>query len=542
MTDLQSTFQQIDHYILRQMAHAAIPGVALAVTDRERVLYLKTYGVANIDSREPVRPEHLFETGSIGKTFTAIALLQLHDEGRLDLHAPVANYVPWFEVGGDHEPIAIHHLLTHTGGIIGINDVLTDKLYDVWALRNAEAAWAPGTRYHYSNVGFKTLGLVLEAIEGSTYGEVVRRRILDPLAMADTEPETTQDMRHKLVTGYLPYYDDRPWLPHNGLAPAAWLEIATGEGCMAAPVGEQAIFLRALMNRDSRLLSEGAFDSFLTKHVEVEPDHWYGYGIDLDEMDGDTVIGHGGEMPGHMCWMFGNLDTGLGFVIMINCIAKLFSIAVPIQQMLATTATGQPLPELPDLPDLQEIDNASIYSGCYAQSPGGEPVLELAARGSRLFMLYGGDEIPVWKIADGAFVVDHPHFRNLPMRFDDGSDSPRRFRHGNNRYYVIQDGQAAHASDLSGAAGSVDVDERMHLTGHYRTYGSVFTNFRIVVGWDGDLLFVNPQGEEWKLVPIDDRLWGVENMPETVRFDTFVEGRPLQAIFSGCAYYRTFTQ
>ena len=538
MNQPKALFQHIDEHVRRQMDHHQIPGAALAVIDRKKTLHLSTYGVANTESGEPVRPEHLFQTGSIGKSFTAIALLQLVEKGRLDLHAPVTDYLPWFEVGGDVGPITIHHLLTHTAGIIGINDVLTDKIYDVSALRNLDAAWEPGSRFHYSNVGYKTLGLVLERIEGSGYGEIIQRRILDRLGMTETEPETRTDMRHKLVTGYLPYYDDRPWLPHHGMTPAAWLEIASGEGCMAAPIGEQAIYLQALMNRDERLLCAASWDLMTSKHVEVEPDHWYGYGIDRDEIDGHSLIGHGGEMPGHKCWMFGDLNTGIGFVIMANCIAPVFDIALGIQTALAATVADDPSPDLPQTIDRRIIENAAELAGKYVAQLDDATAFELEARDQGLVLRSDGMEGTVWDMGDEILVADHPSFSRLPLRFAEGAESGGLVRHGTARY---------RRSDASGTSTPLGEtarlsDEVRSIIGHYRTYGSVFTNFRIMPGWGDELLFVPPTGEEWPLHPIGQSTWRAGDMPETVRFDTYVEGRATRAVFSGCDYYRTFTE
>src|SRR4051812_27015214 len=95
------------------------PGLALAVTDRERTVLVRTYGLANVGSGVPVEPETLFEIGSIGKSFTAVLALQFADEGRLDLAAPVERYLPWFRVPqpSGSGAITVAHLLSHTGGI-----------------------------------------------------------------------------------------------------------------------------------------------------------------------------------------------------------------------------------------------------------------------------------------------------------------------------------------------------------------------------------------------------------------------------------------
>ena len=98
-----------------------------------------------------------------------VLLLQLHEEGRVDLHAPVAGYLPWFELRSEYEPIAPHHLLTHTGGIVAGSDVSADSRFDVWAIRETEAGSAPGERFEYSNVGYRALGYLLEEVTGLSF-------------------------------------------------------------------------------------------------------------------------------------------------------------------------------------------------------------------------------------------------------------------------------------------------------------------------------------------------------------------------------------
>ena len=92
------------------------PGLSVAVTDRSEIVASETFGLANVDAGVPVSRETYFELGSIGKTFTAILLLQLHEEGSVDLDEPVVRFLPWFEVRSEHGPITIRHLMTHSSG------------------------------------------------------------------------------------------------------------------------------------------------------------------------------------------------------------------------------------------------------------------------------------------------------------------------------------------------------------------------------------------------------------------------------------------
>ena len=140
-----------------------LPGIAVAVTDRDRLLSFQSAGWADLGLRRPIDEGTLFELGSIGKTFTALLVLELAKGGVIDLEAPVPTYLPWFEVRSEYEPIAVRHLLTHSAGIIRGSDITADSRFDVWALRETETGFAPGERYYYSNVGFRVLGCALES-------------------------------------------------------------------------------------------------------------------------------------------------------------------------------------------------------------------------------------------------------------------------------------------------------------------------------------------------------------------------------------------
>ena len=186
------------------VARTGQPGLALALTDRDTVLLTRTYGAADVATGAPVAPETLFEIGSIGKSFTAVLVLQLAEAGASTSPRRSTDYLPWFHVPQPPgaRPITVAHLLSHTAGIVAGADATPEAAFQVWALRDTPARSAPGERFHYSNVGYKALGLVLEAIEGRRYPELLRERILDPLGMTASEPAITNDMRERLAVGY----------------------------------------------------------------------------------------------------------------------------------------------------------------------------------------------------------------------------------------------------------------------------------------------------------------------------------------------------
>jgi len=163
-------------------------GVVL-VAHKGRILFRHAYGMANYELRVANSPSTRFHIASVSKPFTAIAILQFEEQGRLSISDPVARFLPDFPNG---DKIKLEHLLTHTSGIPNVND-LPD--YDTFArsphtVEQLVAKFAslpldfqPGSDYHYSNSNYNLLALILEKVGGENYGEYVRKHILDPAGM-----------------------------------------------------------------------------------------------------------------------------------------------------------------------------------------------------------------------------------------------------------------------------------------------------------------------------------------------------------------------
>ena len=164
MKKFKQAFKRLDQCIEKTMEVVNLPGMAVGLTDREELLRVSTYGFADVAAQLPLTSAMLFEIGSICKSFTTIALLQLREEGLLDLHEPVTRYLPWFKVQSEYEPITPHHMMSHTAGITMGAEFPGEARYEVWALRETETTAPPGTYYHYSDAGYKTLGVILEEL------------------------------------------------------------------------------------------------------------------------------------------------------------------------------------------------------------------------------------------------------------------------------------------------------------------------------------------------------------------------------------------
>ena len=540
MTSLGGVFPAIERYIDHRMRESNMPGLALAVTDREQLLRLATFGYADRAAASLVQPNTMFEVGSIGKSFTNIALLQLRDEGLLDLHAPVSTYLPWFEVQSEYGPISTHHLMTHTAGLPSGTDIGPHGLYEAWALRELRTGTPPGEHFRYSNVGYKTLGFLLEALDGCPYADSIQARVLDPLGMRESHPVIGHETRKLAAVGYRSFYDDRPEHVDHGLVPALWTEYGVGDGCQASTAGDMAIYLRMLMNGGSapsgRVISPDGY-RLMTQRI-IATQQWggahYGCGLTLADIDGHAYVGHGGSSTGFVAAMIADLDDGIGVVVLINGVVRSYGavdMALHLLKLLRAGLHGEELPSLPAAADPEFISNADDYAGNYGA---GENRLFIAGQASRLSLKWAGLDIALQRRGDDSFYVPHPQWEHYLLEF--GRDDQR----------VVE---AFHGADwyagerYSGPESFYYPDEWNSYTGHYRTYNFGLTNFRIVVR-KGALLLIYPSGDHDPLVPLGDDLFRIGDdprSPETIRFDAVASGRALRAIYSGCPYYRTYT-
>ena len=538
MTDFQEVFIALESFVEERMRADNTPGLALAVTDREKLLHVSLHGFADLGAQIPVTSNTLFEIGSISKSFTAVALMQLVEAGTLDLHAPVTHYLPWFQVPSEHKPITLHHLLSHTAGIINGMDFSAEAKYEVYSLRETEATAAPGTFFHYSNVGYKALGLVLEELLGRSCAEIIQERILDPLEMRATEAAITHETRKRIAVGYASLYDDRPGHASHPLVPATWLEYDAADGSIAATVTDMAAYVRMLMNRGqgpgTRIVSEESFGVMTQPVIETpeeEEGTFYGYGLVISESDGRTCIGHGGGMVGYYSAILADMDDDLGIVVLTDGPGEPGGIARSALRLLCSFLHKQEPPALIPVPDPTQVENGIDYAGTYRAGP---KTFNLVVAGGRLIMQYGDETIALERRGPDCFYVPLRDFALFLLRFGREEGQVVEAFHGPDRYtgerYI---GPSRFDYPLEWEA----------YTGHYRSHNPWYPNFRVVLR-KGALVLISLNGDEAPMVPLDKGVFRVgkeEQSPERIRFDTVLNGRALHARLSCCDYYRTST-
>jgi len=547
---LQRAYERMDEFVAQQMLLSGTPGLALALTSREGLLRVQTYGFADVKSRLPVATETLFEIGSISKSFTAIALLQLREQSKFDPQQPITKYLPWFQVPSKFAPVTGHHLLSHTSGIPRDRDVIPSSLFQVAGLRELWTGYAPGARYAYSNIGFQILGYTLEELTQQDYGDVIRKRIFEPVGMSSSLPFFTHADRPRIATGYETLYDDRPSHRSHPLVEAPWLEYAAGDGSIAATPADLAAYLRMLLNRGitarGRVISEESFNLLTQRAIQTDREGkcWYGYGMGTYEEEGHIFIAHGGGMVGYSSMLLGDITAGLGVVVFVNGPGNPGRLADFALKCLRAALQNKDLPAMPAPDPPTRVKNAADYAGTYAAPDGRK--LNLVAGSETLVLEHAGQKIVLERRGPDSFFVNHPDFALFLLRFareqkkTDAKES--KPPEPGKVLEAIHGGDWYAGENYTGEKNFKPPKDWLAYPGHYRTQHMWFNNFRVILR-KGQLYFAMPGGGEEELVELSPGLFqiGTEETAERIRFDTLVNARALRASVSGSDYYRVFT-
>jgi CubicO group peptidase (beta-lactamase class C family) len=309
-----ANFDAVDDYISTKMKELGIPGAALVIVEGDQIVHLKAFGVADASGR-PVTPQSPFFTGSTGKSFTALAIMQFVEAGKIELDAPVQTYLPWFRVADADasKMITVRQLINMTSGIpqsIGQEQIANFDLSDsaiesnVRALANVDLNAAPGEHYEYSNANYVTLGMIIQAVSGQSYEDYIAEHIFKPLDMRNSFTSKSEAQKNGLVVGYQNWFGipiASPNLPFSrGSLPAGQLNMS---------MEDFGHYLIAQLNDGSyQGASVLSSTGIATLHHPAVPmsdsTHFYGMGWEVQHFQDLEVIRHNGQVPGYTTDMF----------------------------------------------------------------------------------------------------------------------------------------------------------------------------------------------------------------------------------------------
>jgi CubicO group peptidase (beta-lactamase class C family) len=333
-----ANFEAVDEYISTKMKELGIPGAALVIVEGDQIVHLKAFGVADASGR-PVTSLSPFFTGSTGKSFTALAIMQLVEAGKIKLDEPVQTYLPWFRVADVEasQMITVRQLLNQTSGLpqsIGQTQLASTEVSDaaiennVRALANVELIAAPGERYEYSNVNYTTLGMIVQAVSGQSYETYIEEHIFQPLAMQNSFTSKTEAQQHGLAVGYQKWFGvpvASPNLPFaRGSLPAGQLNMS---------IEDFGHYLIAQLNDGNyqgvSLLSPAGIAALHHPDVPMPGStHFYGLGWEVQHFQDVEVIRHNGQVPGYTTDMFLVPQKDIAVAMVMNTYSPMLGVRV----------------------------------------------------------------------------------------------------------------------------------------------------------------------------------------------------------------------
>lgn len=315
----------LDGYVSRLAAADVFSGSVL-VAKNGRPFFQKAYGLASQSFKVPNRVDTKFNLGSMNKMFTAVAIAQLVEQGKLSFDDTIGKVLPDYPNPEVAEKVKIHHLLTHTSGL---DDYFTPTFFDRSGERfravkdylplfvNQPLKFQPGEKWSYSNAGFMLLGAVIEKVSGQDYFTYVREHIYKPAGMTDTDAFDLDHDTPNLAIGYTNQDTQGRFVPgprSNNLYLHVIKGGPAGGGFSTAP--DLLKFANALLA--NKLVSAKYTELLTSGKVDTAPNEKYGYGFFCRTINGKRTVGHAGGFLGINSQLDMHLDTGYTIVVMSN--------------------------------------------------------------------------------------------------------------------------------------------------------------------------------------------------------------------------------
>ncbi len=397
--------------IAERMKHYGVPGVSIAVIKDSKIAWVKSYGVTDRDSKEPVTIQTLFQAGSISKPVAAYGALKAVEQGKLSLDEDVNKYLTSWNLPDNEftkdKKVALKYLLSHTAGLTvhGFRGyTINEKVPTLVQVLNGEAPAnsapvrvdkAPGLGFRYSGGGYSIAQQMLIDVEGKPFPAIMNELVLQPLGMKNStynQPLPANQLK-LAATGYLPDGSMTVGKRHTYPEMAAAGLWTTAEDLAKFPIDVQL----TIKGTSHKVLSQAMATKMLTPFIEK----YVGLGLFLEKRKDDMYFSHGGWDEGFSSYMIAHKDKGYGVVVLINANQPLFinelirSVAAaydwsnylqPVYKMMPTTAA-----------DIESFKGRYRFEE-YA-------TITVFAKGNRLFyQKLAEDPEELYKIADKTFI------------------------------------------------------------------------------------------------------------------------------------------
>ncbi|MDQ3817850.1 MAG: serine hydrolase [Acidobacteriota bacterium] len=517
-TDLQSRLDAIEKAIEAKRQEYHIPGASLVIVKDDRVIYMKGFGLRDVERKLPVTPDTLFAIGSSTKAFTAMAAVMSADDGKLSLDDSPKKFLPYFKMRDPETDakITLRDLLSHRSGIDRTDlSMVSGKLSREELIRVAGMAKPTarlGEKFLYQNIMFAAAGEIVARAQNTTWDDFIKQRIFKPLGMKasnTTVAETLKSSDYSLGYTYNPDTKETRHLPMREIVQAA------PAGAINSTARDMAQWLRLMLNEGAfegrRLVSEKSFKELISPQNKVTGNVQYGLGWFLRDWNGHKVVEHGGNIDGFNAQVAFMPDQKLGLVLLTNIYASpLVSDAMEIvwsnivgkpgtEVASNSGPTGDPLREVGKylLAEASMTFSVEVKDGKLWLTVPGQPQYELQNVGGRRYKLANAPE--------GFFVTFRP-VKNNDAETEMYLEQP----HGN---YVLARIKADESAKAPGASAATDYNGPLKdLLGSYEMKGGPVVEIKLS---DGRPSLVVPGQPAYPLVEKEKDKLMSPSLPDT---------------------------
>jgi|JI10StandDraft_1071094.scaffolds.fasta_scaffold31397_3 CubicO group peptidase (beta-lactamase class C family) len=432
--DAGALLKALGDYAAAEMNAWGLPGMTLSVRGPKGLRAVMTLGLSDIERGLPVRPDQLFQIGSISKSLVALCLYRLAAQGRLDLDAPMATVLPGVPLP---VPVTVQQLLEHSSGLA--HDA------PLFPRVNGNMLWTgftPGTRFSYSNTGYDLLGHVVSQVTGKTYAAACRELVLVPLGMTHAEPVIVARDRARYAIGYVPVLGDRVYFPDADWAAGPWFDADIPAGSVAATPADMLRYLDMLAQlsagKGGALMTDALARRFVTATVDA-PDFGkgarYNAGLATIDIDDHKCLHHtGGMISFSSSMMFDAVADGGVFASsnVGNINYRPREITRYGCRLLRAYAEGKPLPEAPAIRTQSPVEDPANYIGSYRAANGSD--IEIVPYFDGIAVRVGSVYGSMKPIGATNFLTDHPALYAHEIAFDAGTTARDRLWWGGTLY------------------------------------------------------------------------------------------------------------
>lgn len=306
---------RVDSLVNAEMESQRIPGLSVVVVRDGKIDYVKGYGYSNLEHKVQVKPETIFQAGSVGKQFTAFAAMLLVQDGKMGLDDKLTKYFPDAPSGWDS--ITVRNLLNHTSGFGEYTNNFNywanyteDSLYQEY--RKRPLIFKPGERQRYSNMGYATLGIIIGKAAGKFYGDYLKERVFAPLGMTTARIITEEDIVLNRAAGYR--------LVNGTIKNQEWVSPSintTADGSMYVTALDMAKWEAGL--NEGKLLKKEYYDMmWAPTRLNDGTVENYGFGWSIDSVNGKRILEHNGSWQGFECTIKRYPEKKISVVVFAN--------------------------------------------------------------------------------------------------------------------------------------------------------------------------------------------------------------------------------